>query len=66
MSNALEKLKEKVKNAKKKVDIIDFAYELGEKLDELIPQLLEETRKQNELLSEIRNLLKEVNEKLNK
>jgi len=62
--SGLEKLKEKVKNVKKKVDIIDFAFELGEKLDELMNLLVDEIKKQNEVLGEIKELLNEINEKI--
>lgn len=62
--SGLEKLKEKVKNVKKKVDIIDFALELGEKLDELMNLLVDEIKKQNEVLGEIKELLNEINEKI--
>ena len=64
--SGLEKLKEKVKNVKKKVDIIDFAFELGEKLDELMNLLVDEIKKQNEVLGEIKELLNEINEKMNR
>ena len=49
----LEKLKKKVEETKEKFDALQMGISLMKKLDEILPQLLDEQKRTNELLEEI-------------
>ena len=53
LENGLEKLKRKIDEKKKTLELIDSAFEIMKMLSDVLPKLCEEQKKTNELLEKI-------------